>query len=105
MHGVGFELPLKKWFDFKVPPTSLPPTYIERSISEVPPAETRPNALAVWLGGVPELTIFEEKKGKQRVEVAELEFYSRKNHWALTTSVPLAEWLLETFAHPDLRDA
>lgn len=101
MHGVGFELPLKKWFDFKVPPTSLPPTYIERSIreaspGEVPSAETRSNARAVWLGGVSELTVFEEERGKQRVEVAELEFYSRKNHWAITTRVPLAEWLLET---------
>ena len=101
MHGVGFELPLKKWFDFKVPPTSIPPTYIERSIGEaspgeVPPVEKRSNALVVWLGGVPELTVFEEKQGKKVVEIAELEFYTRKNHWVLTSTVPLAEWLLET---------
>ncbi len=97
MHGVGFELPLKKWFDFKVPPTSIPPAYIERSIGEVPPAETRAHALVVWLGGVPELTVFDEQEGKQLVEMAELEFYSKKNQWTLSMSLPLAEWLLETF--------
>lgn len=97
MHGVGFELPLKKWFDFKVPPTSIPPNYIEWSIGETPTAETRPNALVVWQGGIPEMAIFEEKQGKQKVEMAELEFYSKKNSWALTTSVPLAEWLVGVF--------
>ncbi len=97
MHGVGFEISLKKWFDFKVPPTSIPPNYIERSIGETLTAEIRPNALVVWLGRVPELAIFEEKQGKQLVEVAELEFYTKKNNWTLTTSVPLAEWLADIF--------
>ncbi len=97
MHGVGFELSHKKWFDFKVPPTSIPPNYIEHSIGETLTAEIRPNALVVWLGRVPELAIFEEKQGKQLVEVAELEFYTKKNNWTLTTSVPLAEWLADIF--------
>ena len=101
MHGVGFDLPLRKWFDFKVPPTSIPPTYIERSIHELPTLEVRPNALVVWLGGTPELTIFEEKSKRQLVEVAELEFYTKKNHWVLTTTVPIAEWLQGTL--PRLR--
>ncbi|HEV7347130.1 B12-binding domain-containing radical SAM protein [Telluribacter sp.] len=94
MHGVGFELSLKKWFSFKVPPTSIPPAYIERSITEEPPVEPRPNALAVWMGGEPSLTVFEQKQGRQVVEVAELEFYNRKNHWGLTTSADLANWLM-----------
>ena len=47
----------------------------------------------VWLGGVPELTVFEEQQGKELVELAEVEFYSKKNHWTLTTSAKLAEWM------------
>ncbi|MBU1820104.1 MAG: radical SAM protein, partial [Bacteroidetes bacterium] len=45
MHGVGFELPLKKWFDFKVPATSVSSSYIEESIRNEPEPEPRPNAL------------------------------------------------------------
>ncbi|MPR33122.1 B12-binding domain-containing radical SAM protein [Salmonirosea aquatica] len=121
MHGVGFDLPLRKWFDFKVPPTSIPPTYIERSIGdEVPYAETRPNAQVVWLGGTAELMVLEDivvqagprsasspssagknngikvRERKQKVKRAELEFYSKKSHWTLKTHVSLAEWLLGT---------
>ncbi len=95
MHGVGFELPLKKWFDFKVPATTIPPTYIEESVAELPELDIRTNALAVWLGGVPSMQVFEEKQGTHTIEIAELEFYSKKNQWTLTTHVPLAEWLMK----------
>ncbi len=97
MHGVGFELPLRKWFDFKVPSTSIPPTYIERSIGDEVPVEMRPNALVVWLCGLPELTVFEEERNSQQAAVAELEFYSKKDQRTLTTHVPSAEWLVSIF--------
>jgi len=33
MNGLGFDLPLNKWFDFKVPKTSVPGHYIEKLIT------------------------------------------------------------------------
>lgn len=33
MNGTGFELPLNKWFEAKVPRTMLPPNYIERLLT------------------------------------------------------------------------
>jgi len=32
MHGLGFEVPLSDWFDFKVPPTTLSKRYIKRLV-------------------------------------------------------------------------
>ncbi|WP_373515950.1 radical SAM protein [Persicitalea sp.] len=96
MHGVGFELSLKKWFDFEIPPTSIPPNYIERSIAQNEEMSERPNALVVWLGGIPELSIYEKKKGRQIIKMAELEFYTKKEHWMLNVSLQLGEWLTET---------
>ena len=97
MHEVGFDMPLKKWFDFKVPATSIPPRYIEQSIQNTSELEVRSNALVVWLGAIPTLNVFEERQGKQVIKIAELEFYSKKNHWTLTTDLALAEWLMEVF--------
>ncbi|GAB2770440.1 radical SAM protein [Rhabdobacter roseus] len=94
MHGVCFEFPLGRWFDFKVPSTSVPPRYIENSLRQVPPEAPRPNAVLTWLGSLPTLNIFEEKRGKQRVQGAELIFYDKKNEWAVEASIPVAEWLL-----------
>jgi len=34
MQGTGFELPLSKWFDFKVPRTTISPNYIEKIVLE-----------------------------------------------------------------------
>ena len=46
---------------------------------------------------MPSLTLFEEKQGKQVVTVAELEFYTKKEQWTLTTEPRLAYWLDEVF--------
>lgn len=96
MHGVCIDFPLSKWFDFKVPATSIPPQYIAKSISELPEAGNRSNAIVVWLGNLPEMSVFEEKYKSGTVEIAELVFYDRKKEWAIETEVPTAEWLVDT---------
>jgi hypothetical protein len=97
MHGVCLDFPHSRWFDFKVPVTSIPPNYIENSINELPDPGSRPNAVIVWLGSLPEMAIFEEKRGKQVAEVAELVFYNKKKEWAIETDVATADWLVEIF--------
>jgi hypothetical protein len=100
MHGVCLDFPHSRWFDFKVPPTSIPPNYIEKSISELPDLANRPNAVVTWLGSLPEMSVFEEKKGKKVYEIAELVFYNKKKEWAVETDVATGEWLVEVM--PDL---
>ncbi|TAE29664.1 MAG: radical SAM protein [Cytophagales bacterium] len=100
MHGVCFEFPLHKWFDFKVPSTSIPPRYIEKSIRQRSSDHERPNALVVWLGSVPTLEVFEaqtQSRGNRAevVGMAELEFYDRQNHWLLEADLAVGEWLIE----------
>jgi hypothetical protein len=95
MHGVCLDFPLSEWFDFKVPAPSISPRYIEKSIREIPDAATRPNALVVWTGSLPELSVFEEKRGKKTTEIAELVFFDKKKEWAVEADVPVAEWLTE----------
>jgi hypothetical protein len=93
MHGVCFEFPLKSWFDFKTPPTSIPPNYIAKSIRQLSDSETRPNAMVIWLGSLPSVSVLEVKKGNKVTELAELVFFSKKSEWTLETSLPVGEWL------------
>ncbi|WP_439580861.1 B12-binding domain-containing radical SAM protein [Dyadobacter bucti] len=95
MHGVCLDFPLSRWFDFKVPPTSISPKYIEKSISELPDSVVRPNALVTWLGSLPELSVFEERRGKKIYEIAELVFYNKTKEWAIETDTAIGEWLVE----------
>jgi len=97
MHGVCLDFPLSSWFDFKTPTPSISPRYIEKSISEVPDLNSRPNAIVLWLGSLPEMAVFEERRGKKIYEIAELVFFNKKKEWAIETEVEIAEWLVAIF--------
>lgn len=96
MHDVGFDLPLQKWFMFKVPVTSIPPRYIEKAISQNPDKDPRPNAFVIWPGHLPSLEIFELQQGRKVVEMAELEFYSKQGQWLLEAPVAVGQWLMNS---------
>jgi hypothetical protein len=48
MHGACFDYPLHKWFDFKVPKTTIAPDTIKRIIEE-PEIASNANGKIVWL--------------------------------------------------------
>ncbi len=60
MHGVGFDIPLRDWFDIKVPPTSIPKKYIERQIQGEATPSYRDQNRIIWIGSPPELMETEE---------------------------------------------
>jgi hypothetical protein len=97
MHGVGLDFPLKEWFDFKTPKTTVAPTYIERSLNEEKDALPKENAMVIWLGNMPELAFFEAKQGSKSVEMAELEFCDKKKDWHLHLTAAEGNWLIGVF--------
>lgn len=67
MHGMCFEYALDEWFEFSVPPTSIPHRYIERAIENNPGTLVNERSRVLWLGPEPELDWVERKrKGKLR---------------------------------------
>jgi hypothetical protein len=93
MRGAGIDVPLRKWFDHKVPRTSIAPDYIE-SCLEVQPEPPRPNAFLIWLGNVPRLIPLDENP-----EMAELEFVDLKEEYILEFSLPMATWLQDLLSN------
>jgi hypothetical protein len=93
MRGAGFDVPLRKWFDHKVPRTSIAPDYIAQCL-EVQPEPPRSNAFLIWLGNLPRLTPLEENP-----EMAELEFVDLKEEYILEFSLPMAKWLRDLLSN------
>ena len=87
MHGVGFEIPLKNWFEFKVPSTSIPKTYIEKQIQNEPALNYKDHLRILWIGSQPDLVPMEEEG------VCELVFSGKKEDFALELPTELAEWV------------
>ncbi len=97
MHGVGLEFPLKNWFDFKTPKTTIAPDYIEKCLNEIENEWPKQNAVAVWLGNAPDINFFEATKGREKIEMAELEFFDKKKVWQLHLPATEAKWLMKMF--------
>ncbi len=50
MHDVGFDLPLHKWFDFKIPKTTIAPDYIYLALENQEPESIDSHNKLFWLG-------------------------------------------------------
>ncbi len=97
MHGVGLDFPLSKWFEFKVPKTTIKPNYIEQSLTNDLDDQLKENALVIWLGNMPDIAFFEAKQGNKVVEMAELEFCDKSKDWFLHFTAAEGQWLLDVF--------
>ncbi|MBL6448755.1 radical SAM protein [Fulvivirga sp. 29W222] len=93
MHGVGFEMPLQDWFDFKVPRTTIPYNFIERAIDSQNRKPLKEKAILVWLGNAPTLEIYKKKKKGKSFKAAKLHFHNKSNSLIIHTSLESGKWL------------
>lgn len=94
MHGACFDYPLQKWFDFKIPKTSVAPDCIRKAIEEPEYSSTGANSKVVWLGKGPKAeTITKSKKGAQW-EVMALTFQTKKATHIINVEPEKGTWLL-----------
>ncbi|UII30670.1 radical SAM protein [Fulvivirga ulvae] len=93
MHGVGFEMPLQDWFDFRIPRTTIPYNFIERAIDSQHAKSSKENARLVWLGNLPTLEIYKKKKKGSTFKMAKLHFQNKSRSITVHTSIQAAKWL------------
>ncbi len=93
MHGACFELPLQKWFEFKIPKTSVPPDYILKAIS-VPEINATNHYKAIWVGVMPTTTIVQRSKKGTKWEEMNLHFQTNKTAFDISLAPAVGNWLL-----------
>ncbi len=97
MHGICFEFPLQDWFDFKVPQTTIPPDYIIEALETNPGTLANDKSRLVWLGALPEFSLYEKrKKGKVTVR-AKLSFELKNRSITISLEKDEGEWLIMLF--------
>lgn len=95
MHGIGFEIPVHEWFEFKVPRTKIPNNFIETAIETEEFAFTAPNSKVVWIGAQPELAFFTKTKKGRTFEQAALLFHGNSASEELIMTKEEALWIME----------
>jgi hypothetical protein len=93
MHSNCFDYPLQKWFDFKVPRTTVSPDYIRQAIEEPEFYSTATNSKIVWLGNPPKTEIVTKSKKGSQWEVMSLTFQTQKSTVTLNVDPEKGEWL------------
>ena len=73
MHGIGFDFPLRDWFNFRIPVTTVSPMRIQQAITCQPSWKEQKSKRLIWIGNEVQVkTIETHKKGKTQ-------------YWALLT--------------------
>jgi hypothetical protein len=93
MHGIGFELPLQKWFEFKIPRTTIPRDFIENAIEEDEKSFVSPDTKIVWIGKIPSLHYATKLKKGVSYENAVVTFITRDSNFQIIVSKSEGEWL------------
>ena len=93
MHGACFEFPLQKWFEFKIPKTSIAPNYIQTQLDAVEIGLN--NYKAIWTGLMPTTTIVQRaKKGSKWAEM-NLRFETNKNTISIQVDPEKGKWFMQ----------
>ena len=91
MQGIGFDLPLQEWFEFKIPRTKVAKNYIEIAVSEEDDFTLRPSSKVVWLGKKPLVVYSSSKKG----DIVTLNFHDKRETFSIKTNKIQGDWLAE----------
>jgi hypothetical protein len=89
MHGVGFEIPLKEWFDSKVPNPTVSKDYILKELEKEESLSYKDQKRIIWIGEEPEL-LEGENEG-----FSDLIFSGKKEDFAMELPTEFAEWVLK----------
>lgn len=95
MHGVGFDLSLQEWFDFKVPRTTIPKFYIEDVLNNETFSGHKPNQKIVWLGGIPNLKTSTKIKKGITYENEMLEIHTKNEAVEIRIEKEIGEWFIQ----------
>ena len=86
--------PLQKWFDHKVPKTTVPPDYIANALNEYDVLAGKSSTKIIWLGKFCGTEYFtQSKKGNTR-EMVSLSFSGKKETLQIKIPKMQGDWLL-----------
>ncbi|MCX6205659.1 MAG: radical SAM protein [Bacteroidetes bacterium] len=94
MHGTCLDFPLKDWFEFKIPKTTVAPDFIKRAIEE-PVIAPNSNIKVVWLGKEPQTEVVQKSKKGSSWEVLSINFQTAKSTHSISVDPEKGAWLVK----------
>lgn len=98
MHGIGFDMPLQDWFDFKIPKTNIQKNYIQQCLDTNEIININPTSKMIWLGNNPQLTAYTKSKKGASKPMLQLTFHHKINQFDLKMEQEKGVWLIKVLA-------
>lgn len=95
MHGIGFELPLKEWFEFKIPKTQIKPDFISKCLATQPDFNIKPSAKILWLGTIPIVTEITKTKRGNSWALLQCTFHDKTETFTISLDKNEGLWLIK----------
>jgi radical SAM superfamily enzyme YgiQ (UPF0313 family) len=92
MHGIGFELPLQDWFDFKIPKPGIKKDFIRQCLESQEPVLTKPSDKIFWLGGMPVVFCTAKSRKGQTIEMLRMTFQTKTERFQVSMEKKKGEW-------------
>jgi hypothetical protein len=96
MHGACLDFPLKDWFEFKIPKTTVAPDFIKKAIDELD-VLSNANSKFIWLGKQPTSEIIQKSKKGSTWELMSLNFQTLRSNFSISVEPEKGAWLLKIF--------
>ena len=98
MHGTCLDFPLQKWFDFKVPNTTIAKDYIQKAIQELE-LSTSQHYKTIWIGTMPTSSLVQKSKKGNKWEEMQLQFQANNASFTISIDPKQGEWFLQILPH------
>jgi hypothetical protein len=93
MHQVGFDFPLHKWFDFKVPKTTIEPNHIINILNNPIYLTQKNSSKIIFIGNMPSCNFITKSKKGHTWQVAQLIFETKIETIEINVEEQHAIWL------------
>ncbi len=93
MQGLCLDDPLNKWFEMKVPKTTVAPDHILQIVAEDELPVSKPTAKIIFLGTVLKTEVISKSKKGNRWEELQISFATKKENLSIQVDKAKGEWL------------
>lgn len=101
MHGACLDFPLQKWFEFKIPKTTVSPNYIQQALI-APEINNAATGKVIWLGVLPKTLLVQRSKKGAKWEELTMEFQTPSQKLSINVDPIKGAWLLRLLTKLDL---
>jgi hypothetical protein len=92
MHGACLDYPLHKWFDFKIPKTTIAPDFIIKALEEEAYTAGKPNTKIVLIGNTPKVEHYTKSKKGNTWEMTSFTFQTKTETFTININQPEGLW-------------